>query len=616
MAHTHFLSYRHLLGLCLVFIFTKAGSQNQYVPAGADPTPYKLLKQGNKVVFDVQDENADEAICLYREALEISLASGKDPKAISRSYYRIGSAYDYLMQLEAAAYYFNKGYEVALAANDSIELGVSCFALHVLYNKYNITQTPSLKNAEKAMDWLTKAINYNPEHTAAYEEIKYLIVLAEFYMGRFGYLKDTQKADSILNIIPDQIATSKRLLPEDMYQLQKKYSTANAYFLSTNQKLYEGLKVINKAIENTRPYDYAGLRGHYVVKLAILTQLGQYKEALEAHLKFNEYNELLSSKEHREKAMELEAVYKNERSQKKIDKQQAEIRKQRIVMFSSLAGIFSVLVLLLFLWRSRKKINIQRKKLRALNELLQERNQFLYSQKKEMEQFDDFKNKVFSVVAHDLRSPVNALQGVVNLYETNLIQDDDHLLQKVMTEVKARVQQTDNLITNLLFWAGSQMQGFTLNKKQIYLPGVLKEVISLYADKSKAKDIAVTTQVSEACTYVETDPEIIKMLLRNFINNAIKFTATGGSIKVQAARNKNDLMLSVTDKGTGMTKETLEAIKEGKKTTYRGTDGEPGSGIGLSLCYNICERIGGHINITSQPQRGTIIQAFLPVFNA
>ncbi len=247
---------------------------------------------------------------------------------------------------------------------------------------------------------------------------------------------------------------------------------------------------------------------------------------------------------------------------------------------------------------------------RSINEVLARQKSEIEEQKKELERLGQLKDKIFSVVAHDLKSPMSTLQSMVMLYNSKLVKPAD--LDGYFETMESRLQSTTSLLENLLEWARSQMTGASIHPITFNLSEVLEEVKILFQPMSRDKEIELDL-VAEANTLVYADKEMIRSVLRNLISNAIKFSQTGSRISCHVYTQAPWAVVVIADKGIGINEDQMKELWSLKKKSSRGTKNETGTGLGLLLCKDFTERNNGTITVTSSKDVGTSFQIKLPI---
>ncbi|MEN8119940.1 MAG: PAS domain-containing sensor histidine kinase [Bacteroidota bacterium] len=228
------------------------------------------------------------------------------------------------------------------------------------------------------------------------------------------------------------------------------------------------------------------------------------------------------------------------------------------------------------------------------------------------------KDKFFSIIGHDLRSPFNTMLGFSSLLVDNFDKYDVQKQKKFLSILNKDIQNTYNLLENLLLWSRSELGiiDFVPEKENLYL--LLAETLNLLNRSALDKSITLINKVSEG-VYVKADKNMLLTILRNLISNAIKFTAKKGQIAIKARlvadENKQNIVeISVKDSGIGITKEKQgKLFKISEDILTKGTEDEAGIGLGLVLCKEFVEKQGGKIWVESDEGKGSEFVFNLPV---
>mgnify|MGYP001794071346 CR=1 FL=1 len=221
------------------------------------------------------------------------------------------------------------------------------------------------------------------------------------------------------------------------------------------------------------------------------------------------------------------------------------------------------------------------------------------------------KDRFFSIIAHDLKSPFNALLG----FSDFLAKRADMLSPKEVVEYASMINVSSNtlydLLENLLEWGRFQMEKGNMQAVPLNLPNLVEESISLMKTSASNKNVALSSQIPDVT--VKADRNMILLVIRNLISNAIKFTPSGGRIEVRAERKGDMVEISISDTGVGIAPGILtDTFAIDKKTTTPGTDGEIGTGLGLPLCKEMVELHKGQIRVESEQEKGTTFHFTLP----
>ena len=234
----------------------------------------------------------------------------------------------------------------------------------------------------------------------------------------------------------------------------------------------------------------------------------------------------------------------------------------------------------------------------------------LQQQTDELTLINAFKNRLFSIIAHDLKSPIYALRNLFrNMQQYDLPAEE---IKGMVPEVVNELTYTTSLMENLLHWARSQMQADTVKPQMIDVSGLMTEVVRLLRLQADAKHIRVTyTENPTLVAYADKD--MINLILRNLLSNAIKFTPEQGSIDVGAQRTDMGVAIFVKDTGMGIPPDALQKIQQSNFYTTKGTAGEAGTGLGLMLCKEFIARNGGTLRIDSLSGKGSTFTFTVPI---
>jgi PAS domain S-box-containing protein len=240
----------------------------------------------------------------------------------------------------------------------------------------------------------------------------------------------------------------------------------------------------------------------------------------------------------------------------------------------------------------------------------------LIERETQLRELNSTKDKLFSIIAHDLRSPFNAILGFSKLLKDNIDDFDAAETQEYLEFINSSAKNTLVLLDNLLNWAKSQTGKLLFNPKNISVITLVGEILDVSTSAAKIKNITIKF-VQKEDIEVYADVHMLQTILRNLISNALKFTREDGNIMISAIQAENRIEISVSDDGVGMSEQTRSTLFEmGSKTVTKGTANEKGSGLGLILCKEFVEKHGGTIWVESEPGKGSAFTFSLPVVAA
>ncbi|MGE5419904.1 MAG: ATP-binding protein [Chloroflexota bacterium] len=222
------------------------------------------------------------------------------------------------------------------------------------------------------------------------------------------------------------------------------------------------------------------------------------------------------------------------------------------------------------------------------------------------------KDRLFSIIAHDLRNPVTNMLGFTDMLIENLTEYDIEKLKYYLNMLRSSTKNTLELLDNLLLWSKSQVEKFEFKPEPIKLNLFLKRVIDEMSPNADLKNISfkyLTTEENECYT----DPDILKIILRNLLQNALKFTNEGGRIEISDILINGNIQVSIKDNGVGMSKSMLDNLfNKDFNNSVAGTAREKGSGLGLGLCKEFVDILGGEIRAESELGNGSTFIFTIP----
>ncbi len=237
----------------------------------------------------------------------------------------------------------------------------------------------------------------------------------------------------------------------------------------------------------------------------------------------------------------------------------------------------------------------------------------LKNSEKQLREVNAAKDKFFSIIAHDLTNPLNAIMGLSGLLHTEFEYFDDNEKKEVIENLHNATQSTFKLLQNLLEWSKSQIGKLVINPETLNLSTIATENIALLSSMAHSKMIKLKSSIPYEALVV-ADANLISTVVRNLISNSIKFTPKGGDILISSKRVNRHMEVCVKDTGVGIKPENLEKLFSiEKQFRTKGTEGEYGSGLGLMLCKEFIEKNNGQIWAESEIGKGTEVKFTLPV---
>ncbi len=312
---------------------------------------------------------------------------------------------------------------------------------------------------------------------------------------------------------------------------------------------------------------------------------------------FKKLSDSLSKDKNEQSLSLLETKLHYEQEKQELIKSNKEaLAKQRNYIYFSVI-ILLILSIITFVIRRSEKIQ------KNLNKELKEKSLAVAERETELHEINKTKTKLFSIIGHDLRGPIGALQGLLKLFTDGEISKDEFL--SFIPKLKADVDNISFTLNNLLSWGQNQLNGVMTNPKRVSLDKIVTNNFQLLSELANNKSIKLINQLPEN-PLIWADQNQIDIVVRNLLSNAIKFTPENGLITVEAEETKDMWQISVRDTGVGMSEEIRKKIfKSSTNVTTYGTNNEKGTGLGLSLCKEMVLKNNGKIWVESVARKGT-----------
>ncbi|MDO6490933.1 MULTISPECIES: tetratricopeptide repeat-containing sensor histidine kinase [unclassified Cellulophaga] len=488
-----------------------------------------------------------QSIALYKEVDKLNKEIG-NPIYIAETYANMSDIYIRVNELDLATKYIDNSIATFEKKGDKEWLSY-CYI-----NKGRILIEQ--KQPELALKWLSISENILKELTDDRTVMSLENAKAKAYLS----LKQMNKAETAVNKAIE-IGTRFKLLEE----LEESYET-----------LYQIHKQNNKT-------DLA------------LESLELFKKTSDSILRRENSNSLGAFKtrtEYERQKRDTEADAKKE-----IDKHQNYL----YIAIAALVVLSFILLLIKIQANTRKKL---------YNQLI-EQTEILKKRENELENINKTKDKLFSIIGHDLRNPIAALQSLLDMFVSKDVEAEDFI--RFIPKLKSDVDALFFTLTNLLSWSRTQMNGGSTSPSKAKINNLTQNNINLLAELAENKNISITNNIP-ANAIVWADKNQMSVVIRNLLSNAIKFTKTDGNIVLNAKETENTWIVSVKDSGIGIKPELIEELftNESAIAVSYGTNNEKGTGLGLPLCKEMITNNKGTIWIESTLGIGSTFYFELP----
>lgn len=596
-----------------------------------DDPALKVLAYQNKAFMLTSSGDHSAAIRFDNLSLENDIIL-KDSAKISRDYNNIGNDYYELGEYDDSFFYFTQSHRVAVAVRDTFRMLVAYHNVGRVFKE--------LGQYERALDHLNLAKRMSEKHkdeegiAYAYDEIgdvqlrKNEYDSAQLSLNKALEIIHKLKVNQLEPKVHSKLATIY-LRRGDFAKAKAHYDSAYALHARANDRFGMAEVELGRGLVFTKEGDYeqalikiensltvAKQLNARVLEIKCFNQLsilwemkGDFKKSLAYYKQFKQLEDTLFSQEMQGKLLRDQLRFETESRDSQIatlSRQQAdqkdEIKKQEFVRNILVVVMALSVILLVTVYRSGRRR-------RQINMLLLQHQEEMETRSEELERLNQVKDKFFSIISHDLRSPINALSGLLDLLDKGAITESE--LPSHVRELKVRFNHTRTLLNNLLDWTLLQMDKLNVQAAKIDIGNIVEENIQLLAAVN-GKDIQLVNEVPKN-TIGFADSNTINLVIRNLITNALKFTNDGGTVAIRSQDKGTQWMMSVTDNGVGMPSDIIKILFD--KTapyTTRGTANEKGTGLGLILCKEFVEKNGGKIWVESEEGKGSTFYFTLP----
>jgi len=360
---------------------------------------------------------------------------------------------------------------------------------------------------------------------------------------------------------------------------------------------------------------YNGLSAVY--KLTSQKEKASTFNALSSNLRDSLYNDSTLKKlsdlqlqyESEKKQQQIELLSK-EQEMKNVELENERDMKRFLLIVTAIISLIFIGLIITFIQNKRYSQSLQRQK----NEL-ELMNAEIIQQKEKVDQLNSVKDRFFSIISHDLRNNLTTMKLYFDLVgNPNYVPSDN---KEITQHISSSVENTIDLLENLLVWASAQIKGIPIHRQKLPLHSLGEENITLLLASAAAKEISIENNIhEEAIAFGDLD--MINLVFRNLISNAIKFTPEKGKIALNSVLNSdnNECVISVSDNGIGISEENREKLfDQHLHPTTKGTGNEKGTGLGLLLCRDFIIQNKGRIWVESMKNEGTTFYFSLPLKN-
>jgi signal transduction histidine kinase/Tfp pilus assembly protein PilF len=535
------------------------------------------------------------------EAMKIAEQIGFKPE-LARSMNNIGAVSFEQKQYDKAISEFRKALKMSYESKDSKTIGRSLNNMAYVFLMANV-------NLDSAELYAGKAVQYC-------ETIKdnYLIAFALRTSG--DVMVKRNKQETALKMYERGIALSEASRNNSM-KAATYHRIAKVYVdLGRNE---DAIRVLLRNADEARKMGYREeLERTYKVLSDIFHRLNKEDEAYSYLNLYSSLHDSIYNMQNSEKIALLQNEFELSLKQAQIelltkdtDLKEREISSQRVQLYATILGASCVLLLVTVMLYSFQKVKRTNRELERQKEELAKKNIEVGEKSDELESLNRTKDKLFSIIGHDFRSPLHSLRGLLELIGTrNMSQQEFETYSK---DLRNKIDIVYNNLDNILHWSVSQLNGINASLVPVEMRSLANEVVELYSEISRVKGVRIVNLVPPEGN-VWADKDQMRLVIRNLVSNALKFTFAGGQVTIGALVLEDSVRVFVKDTGVGIADDDFAKLFVKRSLwSAKGTNNEKGLGLGLLLCKEFIEKNHGTLHVTSEPGSGTEIAFTLPI---
>jgi len=557
-----------------------------------------IAKVNNSVgVIEIKRGNYNKGLNYSLSAIQI-FESNNLRSELSSAYNNLAEAYFNTNQFDKALDYNFKALSVREQLSDKSGIKMSTKNIAILYSMR--------KEHRRAIEYFEKLLNYLEPNKDQEIREEILPRIGDEYLQFNDYTKATTYLLEGLRLnrnSKNKTGTLKSL--NSIAKLNLKQNKLRLAEIQLNEA-YGISKEINNDVE---------LLKNYKLRIAIDSIKGNYRNAFNWQ---REYHKLKNTLDKRnttpiiiEEPIEDTSVEKITEELPKYNISQTDDKaynQLKLITYSLAAGLLVLLIVLLGIVinnrRNKKYSNI----LEEENKEFKIQNTSILEQTKHLEEMNQVKDKLFSIVSHDLKDSITGIKAFLDLLKEDNISQDE--FNELIPELSDNADNATALLLNLLNWSKSQMQNLEPKPELFNIQEIFNEKMSLIEKKVEQKRIILLDESIK--DFVYADRSMVEIVIQNLLANAIKFSKIGDVITISNRDRSGNVLICIEDTGVGISEENQAKIFKGSGFTTRGTNAEKGTGLGLSICKELVELNYGKIWVESEQNLGSKFFVELP----
>ena len=550
----------------------------------------------------------DQGLEYYFQVVRLSEAIG-DQDRVFKAYNNIGVVYLELGQPEMGIQYFRKAEEQFPA--DGIKTTLLAITINIG------TIYIDLKQYEDADLYFQRALSLCDE--TGDEKGRAII-----YMN-VGTLRLLDKQyEEALSYYNQALAIAEKM--KDLFGIAQAYSSIASVYTETKE-VSRAFNYYDKALKLSQEINSPILVQENSYNLTELyKQRGNYQKALDYFEMYATAKDTIYTAQSAKQIAELQLKYEIDQKENEIELlksekaiQEYKIKQHRTAGIILAVGLVAVCIFgLIVFWFYRQKVQANKQLLQANSQIQKQQRELRKINKKqekllqELSETNTTKDKFFSIIAHDLKNPLQTQLSGSRLLADSIDTIDKDTIKEIAQGLKQNTRKLFELLENLLQWSRIQMDSLEHKPQNLELAALINKWIDLLRENAKQKSITLTSNIDDSLC-VHADMNMLSSTIQNIITNSIKFSNEGGRVTIDAAQQNGNVEIIIRDTGIGISPEKLKKLfRIDESVSTAGTADEKGTGLGLILSKEFIMKNGGDLWIESTAGKGTSVHFTLP----
>lgn len=534
-----------------------------------------------------------QSLDAYQQSLKL-FEKLNDIPGIIRGLNGTGIVFNMIGQSEKAISNHKKSILLCSASGDQKYHVINLFNISIAFNEL-CQYDSALYYVDSARNGAYQTGDYNTVYKSYNHEAEIFLILERYKEAKTNYEKVIAAKD-YNNLWEKQFAIAGMA---KVHQYLGNYDQSIQY----GHDALEMAKTMNakwdlKEVTKTLSSSYA-LKNDYKSAYLFHRLFKAYDDTIFNEEKEREINFLLLQEE---KLKNDNLLIENKRYEEKISR-----KDLLIIGFLIIIGLVVLLLMILY-YNYRQKTR--------LNAILREKTKQIEIQNQELANLNSTKDKLFRIIAHDLRTPIGVMMEFTELLHDNLESYNTKTIQKFLSSLKKSSQKSFELLNNLLSWAQAQTDSISFDPQKHKVKPIIETSLAMVHAQAELKNIRFELKIDQK-TSVYADNNMLRVILRNLLSNAIKFSHKGGDVVISVTESNSGTIFCIKDSGIGICQETQVSIFSTATLQSRpGTQNEKGTGIGLILCKEFVDKHKGKIWVESQKDKGSMFCFMFPEIQA